>query len=404
MYNVLPYDFRCRLGRYALLTGGLLCAALFVGCDSGTAPSLYDPDRSSLPDPVIESIMPEGRALAGVDAVTITGNNFSIQPHENLVYFGTDRGDVLEASATQLRVFAPNNPQPELELRMAVVGAENFSNALPYRLDPPFVEFGDVRDFEDILGIATDSEGNLYASLTAFGSAVGIIRIAPEGDRSDYLSSPFPWADIEFGPDNSLYGVRSVRAVFQSTGEGSDFQVFAVIPNRSTRLTTVTIDANGRIWAAGNNSDIYSIEQDKSVKMHEFEADVQDIALFENFLYVASLQDEISTIWRFPIDANGDLGIPEEIMNITSQSGHTAFALSFSSTGQLYVGTDGTDPVILIQPDGTVAELYPNVLPQVVRRFAWGAGDALYAATNSTEFYPSGIIQIATRQEGNRNF
>ena len=128
------------------------------------------------------------------------------------------------------------------------------------------------------------------------------------------------------------------------------------------------------------------------------------MALFDNFLYVAGLQDEVSKVWRFLIDSNGDLGTAEEVFNFTFYNGSTAFALAFSSSGHLYVGTDGTDPVLLIQPDGTGAEMYPSVLTQVVRKFAWGSGDALYAATSSTEFYPSGIIQIATRQEGYRNF
>ena len=245
--------------RFALLITAVLCSTLSIGCDSGTADSIYDPNRSNLPDPVINEISPAGSALAGVDVVTITGSNFSTEVSDNLVYFGSDPGEVLEATANELRVFAPNSPQFEFQLRAAVLGAENFSNSLPYRLDPPFIEFGDVRDYEDIFGIATDASGNLYASLVAFGLPVGIIQITPEGERSDFIDTPFPWIDIEFGPDKSLYGVRSVRAVFRST-EGGAFQVHGVIPNSSTRLTTIAIDANGRIWAAGDNSEIYSIE------------------------------------------------------------------------------------------------------------------------------------------------
>ena len=404
MFNVLPYDFRYRPGRFALLTSGLLCVVLFGRCDSGTAPSIYDPDRLSLPDPVIDGVMPEGSALAGVDVVTITGTNFSAQPADNLVYFGDARGDVVEASPSQIQVTAPNDPQAELDLRIAVIGAENFSNAVRYGLNPPFVDFGDVRDFEDISGITTDPSGNLYASLTSFGAAVGIIRITPEGERSEFISSPFPWADIEFGPDNSLFGVRSVRAVFSSSGEGSNFQVFAVIPNTTVRLTTMTIDANGRIWAAGDNTEIYSIDSDKTVNAYAFEADIQDIALFQNYLYVAGVQDEASKVWRFSIGPNGDLGAAEEWVDFASLNGSNAYALAFSQSGHLYVGTDNTEPILVIDPDGASEVLYSGVFTQPVRAFAWGLEGLLYATTNSIDSNPAGIIRIVSRRLGYGKF
>lgn len=397
MYNVLPYDFRYRQGRCVLLIGGILCTVLLLGCDSGTAPSIYDPNRTSLPDPVIEDVIPEDRALAGVDIVTITGQNFSTQATDNLVYFGDARADVVEASSTQLRMVAPNSPQPELELRLAVIGAENFSNSVSYGLDFPFIEFGDVRDFEDIYGITTDPSGNLYASLVAFNLPVGIIRISPDGERSDFISSTFFWADLAFGSDDHLYAVRFVRAVFRFQGSGSNPEVFAVIPNNAVRLSTVAIDSGDRIWAAGDNEEIYSISPDKTIQSYEFNADVQDIVLFGDFLYLAAIENGNSKIWRFRIDSNGALGAPEEVFDMTAFNGATAFALTFSSAGHLFVGTDATDPVVVVDSDGVGQSLYPGVLNQPARRFAWGMQRQLYAATNSTETVAAGIIRITTR-------
>ncbi|MCY3488357.1 MAG: IPT/TIG domain-containing protein [Bacteroidetes bacterium] len=397
MYNVLPYGFRYRQGRCVLLIGGILFTALLLGCDSGTAPSIYDPNRTSSPDPVIEDVIPEDRALAGVDIVTITGQNFSTQATDNLVYFGNARADVVEASSSQLRMVAPNSPQPELELRLAVIGAENFSNSVSYGLDFPFIEFGDVRDFEDIYGITTDPSGNLYASLVAFSLPVGIIRISPNGERSDFISSTFFWADLAFGADDYLYAVRFVRAVFRFQGGGTSPEVFAVIPNNAVRLSTVAIDSSNRIWAAGDNEEIYSISPDKTIQSYEFNADVQDIVLFGDFLYLAAIENGNSKIWRFRIDSNGALGAPEEVFDMTAFNGATAFALAFSAAGNLFVGTDATDPVVVVDPDGIGQSLYPGVLNQPARRLAWGTQRQLYAATNSTETVAAGIIRITTR-------
>ncbi len=387
-------------------TTSVICSLLVFlllssGCDSGTAPSLYDPDRSSLSDPTIDTVTPEGSALAGVDVVTITGSNFSPQPAENLVYFGTDRGNVLEATSTQLQVFAPNSPQPELQLRMSVVGAENFSNSVPYGLDAPFITFGDVKDFEDIYGITTDDAGNLYASLVAFDLAVGIIKINPEGERSDYISSTFPWTDLEFGSDNTLYAVRSVRALFSAPKDGTNFAVFAVIPNSTTRLNSIAIDANDRVWTSGTNADLYRIDPDKSIHTFDFEPDVRDIVLFGDHLYVAGVQEDKGMIWRFPMDVSGNLGMAEDVYDFGSMD-ITPYALAFSEDGHLYVGVDGTDPVHLINPDGDGEILYPDVITQPIRQFTWGLEDQLFAATNSFDSLSSGIIRIKTRRNGNR--
>lgn len=376
----------------------------FLGCDSGTAPSLYDPDQTSLPDPTIEGVIPEGRALAGVDIVTVTGANFSTEPSENLVYFGDARGDVVEASPSQILVTAPNSPQPTLMLRITVLGAERFSNSISYGLDAPFVEFGGVQDFENIYGITTDPSGNLYASLVAFNLPAGIIRLTPEGERSEFIASSFVWSDITFGSDNYLYAVRSVRAVFRFQGAGAPRETFAVIPNSATRLNSLVIDENDHLWVAGNNQEIYRIQPDKAIKSYAFDVNIRDLALFEEFLYVTGIQENVSKVWRFRIDADNNLGESEDLFDITAFNGSVGYALAFATTGHLYIGTGASDPVIVLDPKGAGSILYPDILKQPVRRFAWGPEGGLYAATNSTETTDAGIIRITSRRMGAGKF
>src|SRR5690606_34287147 len=56
----------------------------------------------------------------GGDTITITGENFSTQPGDNIVLFGGFRGFVTSASATQLRVVVPQClPQRTLPLTVA---------------------------------------------------------------------------------------------------------------------------------------------------------------------------------------------------------------------------------------------------------------------------------------------
>ena len=400
MCNVLPYASRFRLGRCVPLIG-TLCLLLSGGCDSGTAPSIYDPDRSALPDPVIESIVPEGSALAGVDIVTITGNNFSAEPANNLVYFEGIRGELLESSPTDLRVRPPNTPLPEIMIRVAVIGAENFSNSVTYSLEAAAEYFGNIVAFEDIFGITTDPDGNVYVSLFSDSRSVGIIRMTPEGERSQYVETTFGWADMAFGPDGYLYSARSVRALFRFQ-EGSGQETWVVIPNTSVRLTTLAIDENGRVWAAGKNTDIYSIAADKTVTSFPFEAEIRDLALFDGHLYAAGLQLDTGKVWRFSIDSNGQLGAADEIIDATAYGGADVFALAVTTSGHLYIGTDAADPVIIVSPGGTWEPLYPGILESPANRFAWGPSGHLYMVGNRTELRDPAITRINTRREGAR--
>ena len=158
-----------------LVIVSVLVGNLITACDSGPAPSLYDPDRPSNADPIISSIEPSGFALAGVDIVTISGENFSSNPTDNLVYFDNTRADVLEAGLTQLRVRAPNTPGAELQIRVAILGAENFSNSSSYRLDAAAVDFASIAAFEEPFALTSDASGNLYVSLNSDNRSVGVV-------------------------------------------------------------------------------------------------------------------------------------------------------------------------------------------------------------------------------------
>ena len=404
MSIALPYGYPCKLRRRAPLLFLLLVAALLVaGCDFGPAPSLHDPSSDSGPDPVIDSVSPSEVALAGVDIVTIDGQNFSAERDNNLVYFGQTRSTVLNASPVQLQVLPPNTPIQDLLLRVAVIGAENFSNAVNYSLEAAATSFGKIQTFEDVFSITTDLAGDVYISLVSDARPVGFERIGINGERSRFADTGFGWADIAFGPDRHLYAVRSVRAVFRFT-EDSSQTTWVVIPDASVKLTTVAVDPSGTVWAAGNNAHIYSIMPDKSVTMHAFDANIRDLALSHDHLFALGVQDENHMVWRFEIGSDQSLGTAQEILNITTHAGSQAFSLALATSGHIYVGTDAADPVLVVAPDGTVDPLYPDILTSPASKLAWGPSGYLYMVRNRTETLHPEITRINTRREGVRFF
>jgi hypothetical protein len=383
--------------RLAVLQCGLLAALLIfaAGCDSGPGESLYDPDPTTRPDPAVTAVSPAPTeiVLAGIDEVTLTGTNFSATASENLVYFNDVRAEILEASPTALRVKAPNVPLPDLEIRVAVLGAENYSNLVPYRLVSAVEPLAEIGAREEPTGFGADDMGNAYASMFSEGSSVGIDRFSPEGERSDYFTTTFPWSDLEVGPDGALYGVRGVQAVFRLP-EGMAQQTYQVVTG-SARLSSLDFGPNGALWSGSREGNVYRVAPGGgSFDQFDLPGNIQDLVVFDGALYVAVTQDNVSRVVRFPIDSNGDLDEAETYIDVTATFAVEARALAFAQDGTLFIGTDGggfsvveeRNPVVIVLPDGSSEVLYPGVLgPAVsttsveIRGFAWDASTGLYA-------------------------
>ena len=404
MFIALPFGYHCKSVRWSLLALLMPVTMLtWAGCDSGPGESLYDPDRASLADPVIDGVAPEDVALAGVDIVTITGQNFSAELSDNLVWFGQTHATVLEAATTQLRVVPPNTPMANLELRIAVIGAENFSNSVTYSLEAAEKSFGQIQAFEDVFSITTDLGGDVYISLFSDSRPVGLERITADGERSRFADTGFGWADIAFGPDRYLYSVRPVRAIFRFL-EGSSQETWLVIPESTLRLSSVAVDASGNVWSAGNNAQIYSIAPDKSWKSYAFADEIADLALAESHLFVAGSDNGVHKVWRLAIGADRDLGSAEEIVSVTGFNGSQALSVAITTTGHVLVGTDAENPIILVAPDGTAESLFPGILTGPASKMAWGPSGYLYMVRGRTESLNPEITRINTRMEGIRFF
>jgi hypothetical protein len=410
--------------RVLLFTCGLAVGlmAILTGCDTNADDSLYDPDLPSVQDPQITDVLPgaDEVVLAGIDVVTILGTNFSATADENLVYFDEVRAEVIEASPTELRVRAPNLPSPDLEVRVAVLGAENFSNGVSYRLVPAVEQFGDISPTEEPTGLGSDDLGNAYVSLFNEGDPEGIKRITPEGERSDYFATTFPWSDLAIGPDGALYGVRGVQAVFRLP-EGGSQEVWQVVAS-SARLGSLAFGPDGTLWSGSREGNAYRVAADgESFEEFILPGTIQDLVVFGGALYVAVTQEgEGSRVLRLPIDGEGDLGEAETYVDVSATFEAEALALAFAQDGTLFIGTNSggfteveqRNPIIMVTPGGSAEVLYPGVLgPEEtatsvrVRSFAWGPETGLYAVRRFetrgqvTDIFFD-LVRIETRRQG----
>ncbi len=383
----MPIAFLRYLAQIYLITGAFLVAISFgvSSCTVEDTPSLFDPDYKARPDPVISSVTPSS-GLAGVTGVTIAGANFSAVKDQNLVYFDAVRAQVLEATPSQLLVLAPVLIKDSIRLRVAVMGAERFSNTVFYKLDAAIAEMKGISIAEEPWATAVDAQGNIFVSMLSEGRGVGVKKFTPDGKKSDYASTRFEtkYQSLKFGPDGKLYGAWNIRALAQIPGENMTPILWVTLPS-GTRIYDFAFDAAGNIWAAGHNVEFYSVKVDKSVRTFPFRANIRAVRVYDNYLYLAgkTFPDSLEKVVRYRIYSADSLGVQEVYFNFSASKfaapGKSIYSIAFASQGDLFVGTDLNDPILVVRPSGEADSFYPGLITSAIHILVWGKGTELLA-------------------------
>jgi len=375
----------------ALIALAALAFLLFSGCENPETGSLYDPNYTSpRPQPTIASLAPTS-GLAGVTTITIAGTNFSSVKTENTVYFDAKQAEVLTAGPTQLTVKAPNLVKDSIKIRVSVFGALLFSNTALCKLDAAVAEFGEFGGTDEAWGTTTDASGNLYVSLVTNGAGVGIKKFTDAGVKSDYAPSGgiTKWSSLKMGPGGEIYAARILRAIYKIPAGGGNPVPWTSFGNLGT-VFDMDFDKNKNLWAGGNNASVYRIRQDKDVKAFPFAANVRAVRVYNDYVYFGGLvtADNAEKIVRFRIISPDSLGPQEEYFNLTLSTlgGSTTsiYAITFAADGDMYVGTDATNPIVIVHPDKTAEPLLPGLMLPTMHVFASGAGTTLYAVRGTT--------------------
>ena len=280
---------------------------------------------------------------------------------------------------------------------MAVLGSQDFSNAVPFPLTAAVVPFGEIGRTEVPSGIAADADGTLYLSLENEGRAVGVIRISPDGERSDYFDSTFPWSDLARAGDR-LVGVRRIRAAFELPEGGSQALLAAFQPS-SLSLGAVAAGPDGSVYVGGNATTLFRIAPDRSTSETTVPTTVRALALAGGALYVVSGDAGSSRVYSLPVAADGSLGSPTAVADLPALGN----AVAVAADGTLFVGLDRVaDPVVMVSPSGDVSALYPGVLPGPAEALAYGSGSQLYMVRGASTNQRPDLLLVETRREGAR--
>jgi len=393
----------------------ILVALLSVGCsDNETTPSLYDPNKPIGATPTIVALTPAGSALAGVAEITITGTNFSAVKEENTVYFNGVTATVLDASPTQLKVKAPSTILEDISVRVAVYKVAEFSNVVTYDLIAAVEPVFEFKDFEVPNGLTTDAAGNLYMSFTFQGGTGGTKKLTPSGTLTEWAprgSETFHTALKWY--NNEIYAARRQKVLFKVVSATKP----ATYVSSSTLLGNIydfDFDPDGNIWAGGNNTGavagIYSITPSKVIKSFPFEADIKSVRIFKEinldlYVYIAARKDNEEAIFRAKIFSADSLGTIEKYFSLTEAFGIeypaiSVNAVTFAFDGDMVIGTNMTDPVVILHPNKTHEILYPGLLSADATLFAWGPGNNLYYTRGVTASDAQIVIRVDMQKPG----
>ena len=390
----------------------------FSGCAKKPDPSVYDPTWQSLPAPTITSLTPAGSALSGVTVITVTGTNFSPAVANDLVYFGATPGRVLTASATTLTVKAPLVVGDTLPVAVAVLGAQAFSNYVQYGLKSAVLRFSVPKTGEDAFGITCDAAGFVYVSLvdSSSGNGTGTWKISPtqinvKRDTANahlYNSGVTKWTGLKMGPAGVLYAVRNVNGIFRIPAGGGTAGLFAALSPASIKIIDFDFDQNHNIWAGGSASGspgigtaIYRITPAGQVKAFPFVAICRSFRVYSGSLYVSAKTDSLESVWQFPIVSSDSLGPPTKYVDFSAKyvpDGPSVQCITFSSDGDLYLGTDAPEGIIVVHQGGASEPLYPGVIFPTAVAFAWGTGSNLFVSRNAPT-NPHSILVINTLKQ-----
>ena len=395
-----------RLGLASVILTGM------SGCKEGN--SIYDPDyKFDKSTPVVESISPANRYLAGVDSVIITGQNFATGADSVIVNFGGFPGIVKQATETQLIVRPGKEAGENLSVRVGVRGAEFFSESYTYTLTLPFGLYGGVSAGQSPTSpLAIDAQNNVY-TIVNNGGVIRYVRIQPDGtittDGVKYPGEPRPdpenpspyptdstmrftnYSSIVAGSNGDLLlAQQSLRAIFQKTfGDDVRETVWAASSNSNLQIRSMVIDNNGYLWVVGNGSNqIHRFDlATKSEAQFPFSGTFSAVAFFSsaNELYVGGEISGSQQVWKFTIDGSGNIGNGELYFDYGQYYEGEVASMILASNGELLITDRSEHSIVRVFPDGKHEPLYEEMLKPGAFSITWRDDNIAVVAVRGAE-------------------
>ncbi|MFH1194090.1 MAG: IPT/TIG domain-containing protein [bacterium] len=361
---------------------------IISGCKSDITQPIWDKPYTNPPTPKITSVVP-AQAAAGVNTITINGENFTAAPGVNYVYFDNTPSEVLSSTSTSIVVRRPNVVTDSAVIKVVPSKALMAAKYSPYKVDQVIEEYGEFTDNITLNVVVTDNQENLYVV-----EGKNIHKVTPAGEKSVLVIANRPAFDAKIGPDGNLYLLGNNRAIDKvdlSTGEL--ISKWVQLPS-GKNAKYGDFDDNGNFYVGGKKTDLLVVDPNLTVLPapgYYNTSEILAVRYFNNYVYVAAKNADYADtakIYRHPIDAGGNIGAQELVldMKMTEElSSREIMGLTFSSAGLMYLATDAINPIVTFNlADGTIDFLYKEILRPYCKSFCWGTGNFIYMINGDT--------------------
>tara|TARA_B100000945_G_scaffold4921_1_gene4147 strand:- start:236 stop:1453 length:1218 start_codon:yes stop_codon:yes gene_type:complete len=389
----------------------LLGFSIFIlSCEEPDAPdSVWDENDQGGSAPIVSSVEPAQGAFAGIDTLTITGQYFSDNISENLVYFNGMLGNVVEATSTTIGVVPPNLVSDSVQISVAVQGAFVFGKYENlYTLSAAVLEYGPFDQFTDIYSLDLDRQENVIVSMNATPDAQFWI-VDTNQDSAVWSSALAKASGMKMGPTGSVYFVNYQRFLYRDE-QGTEKENTEIFKRLNGNATDLDFDENGNLFVGGTGStiDLVDIYNEDGLTDGVTEAknldtlDIISLKVFNNFLYVltATVSSD-QALYKIPIlDNSGVLGDLELVFDWSNYTNYEASALCFtlSESGDIFIGSDWSSQPLTIIQNGSAGGFYNTILTAPIIYMAWGNGNYLYVINKTEE--TNSVQRIDTRTTG----
>jgi hypothetical protein len=188
---------------------------------------------------------------------------------------------------------------------IAVLGSQYLSNYVRYKfiasVNPVTLNLGEVP-----YAVECDTAGNLYVSLIAGGTGIGVKKFTPARVRTDYSpqfsSALNHWSGMKFGPGKALYAVAAGKTfVFRIPPGGGSAVVWA--NGLAGAVSDIDFDQQGNVWGCGSGGVIVEVKQNLTKKSFRFSRDCHysDRASSGRMSTLRRTAIRSSVIWSLPI-------------------------------------------------------------------------------------------------------
>ena len=383
---------------------------LIFSCEEPDAPdSIWDENDQGGSTPIVDTVEPSQGSFAGIDTIMITGQHFSPDVSENLVYFNGMLGNVVSSTSSLISVVPPNLVSDSVQINVAVQGAFVFGKYENlYTLTAAVVEYGPFDQFTDIYSLDLDRQENLIVSLNATPDAQFWI-VDTDQDSAVWSSSLAKASGMKMGPTGSIYFVNYQRFLYRDE-QGTAKENTEIFKRLNGNATDLDFDENGNLFVGGTGSiidhvDIYNedgLTDGVSEAKNLDTLDIISLKVFNNFLYVLTTTvSSDQAIYKIPIlDNSGTLGDLELVFDWSNYTNKEASALciTLSESGDIFVGSDWTtQPLTMIQ-NGSAIGFYNTILTAPIVYMAWGNGNYLYVINKIED--TNRVQKIDTRTTG----